>query len=251
MRNYSPSNDLIIGKHAVFEALEAGVKISEIYIRDSKDLAKDDFSQLKRLAEENAITISNIKPNKMDLLANGERHGGVIAKSSGFYYSSVEDILNVAKSRNEEPFIVFVDGITDPHNFGAIIRSAYCAGAHGIIIKNDRACGVTPAAAKVSAGACYHIAIAKVVNLTREIERLKSAGIWFMCLSPDGPSIYKTNLRGGIALVVGAEGTGVSRLVSEHCDLKVGIPLKGTLGSLNASVAFGIAAFEVVRQGMS
>ena len=176
------------------------------------------------------------------------KHQGVMAVLSAFHYSSVENMFELAEQRGEDPFIFLLDGIEDPHNLGAIIRTANLTGAHGVIIPKRRAVGLTATVVKASAGAIHYTPVAKVTNLSAEMERLKERGMWFVCADMEGEVMYRQNLKGSIGLVIGNEGSGVSRLVKEHCDFKSAIPMSGDIDSLNASVAAGVLAFEIVRQ---
>lgn len=181
-------------------------------------------------------------------LSETGKHQGVVAFAAAYEYSEVEDMLALAKERGEEPFLILLDNIEDPHNLGAIIRTANLAGAHGVIIPKRRAAGLTATVAKTSAGALNYTPVAKVTNLKKTMEELKEKGLWFVCADMGGEQMYKLNLTGPIGLVVGNEGDGVSRLVKETCDFAAGIPMKGEIDSLNASVAAGVLAYEIVRQ---
>ena len=176
------------------------------------------------------------------------KHQGVIAYAAAYEYAQVEDILKAAEEKGEDPFIFILDGIEDPHNLGAIIRTANLAGAHGVIIPKHRAAGLTATVAKTSAGALNYTPVAKVTNIGKTIEELKDKGMWFVCAAMDGDIMYRVNLKGSIGLVIGNEGEGVSRLVREKCDMTASIPMKGDIDSLNASVAAGVLAYEIVRQ---
>ncbi len=185
---------------------------------------------------------------RLDHMSETGKHQGVVAVLSAFHYSDVEDMFELAEQRGEEPFIFLLDGIEDPHNLGAIIRTANLAGAHGVIIPKRRAVGLTATVVKASAGAIHYTPVAKVTNLSAEMEQLKEKGMWFVCADMEGEIMYHQNLKGSIGLVIGKEGSGVSRLVKEHCDFKSAIPMSGDIDSLNASVAAGVLAFEIVRQ---
>ena len=185
---------------------------------------------------------------RLDQISETGHHQGVIAVAAAYSYSTVEEILQKAKEKGEAPFLILLDNIEDPHNLGAIIRTANLAGAHGVIIPKRRAAGLTPVAARTSAGAIYHTPVAKVTNLAAVMEELKKEGLWFVCADMDGTSMYQLDLKGPIGLVIGNEGEGVSRLVKEHCDFVASIPMKGDIDSLNASVAAGVLAYEIVRQ---
>lgn len=185
---------------------------------------------------------------RLDRLANSGHHQGVVAQAAAYEYAEVEDILNAAKEKGEAPFIFILDEIEDPHNLGAIIRTANLCGAHGVIIPKRRAVGLTATVAKTSAGAVNYTPVAKVTNIAKTIEELKKEGMWFVCADMDGQTMYDLNLTGPIGLVIGNEGAGVSRLVKEKCDFTASIPMKGDIDSLNASVAAGVLAYEIVRQ---
>ena len=189
-----------------------------------------------------------VSKERLTKLSETGKHQGVIAFAAAYEYSSVEDMLALAKERGEDPFLILLDNIEDPHNLGAIIRTANLAGAHGVIIPKRRAAGLTATVAKTSAGALNYTPVAKVTNLKKTMEELKEKGLWFVCADMDGEQMYKLNLTGPIGLVIGSEGEGVSRLVKETCDFAAGIPMKGEIDSLNASVAAGVLAYEIVRQ---
>ena len=188
---------------------------------------------------------------RLDQLSETGKHQGVIAYAAAYEYAEVDDILEAAKKKGEPPFIFLLDNIEDPHNLGAIIRTANLAGAHGVIIPKHRAVGLTATVAKTSAGALNYTPVAKVANLGQTIDELKEKGIWFVCADMDGEVMYRQNLTGPIGLVIGNEGNGVSRLVKEKCDFTTAIPMNGDIDSLNASVAAGVLAFEIVRQRLS
>ena len=204
-----------------------------------------------RAAKKQDTYIRFVKKERLDQLSETHQHQGVIAVAAAYSYSTVEDILAAAREKNEEPFIFLLDGIEDPHNLGAIIRTANLAGAHGVIIPKHRAVGLTGVVAKTSAGALNYTPVAKVANLGQTIDQLKKEGLWFVCGHMGGDVMYRLNLKGPIGLVVGNEGDGVSRLVREKCDYIASIPMKGDIDSLNASVAAGILAYEIVRQRMN
>jgi len=187
-------------------------------------------------------------PLRLDQMSQSGKHQGVIAQAAAYEYAEVEDILAAAEAKGEAPFLLILDGIEDPHNLGAIIRTANQAGAHGIIIPKRRAVGLTAVVARTSAGAINYTPVAKVTNIVRTMEDLKKRGIWFVCADMDGVVMYRVNMTGPIGLVIGNEGSGVSRLVKEACDFTASIPMKGDVDSLNASVAAGILAYEIVRQ---
>ena len=188
--------------------------------------------------------------DRLNQLSVTGKHQGVVAYAAAYEYAEVEDMLKLAKERGEDPFLSLLDNIEDPHNLGAIIRTAYLAGAHGVIIPKRRAVGLTATVARTSAGALNYTPVAKVTNLTKTMEELKEKGLWFVCADMGGESMYRLNLTGPIGLVVGNEGEGVGRLVKEKCDFVAAIPMKGEIDSLNASVAAGVLAYEIVRQRM-
>ncbi|MCR4628701.1 MAG: 23S rRNA (guanosine(2251)-2'-O)-methyltransferase RlmB [Clostridium sp.] len=240
----------IEGRNAVLEAFRSGKTIEKLFVQDA---CKDGPIQtIVREAKKNPETILNfVSRERLDELSETGHHQGVIAYAAAYAYSEVSDMLAKAKEKGEDPFLILLDGIEDPHNLGAIIRTANQAGAHGVIITKHRACGLTATVAKSSAGALNYTPVARVTNLGQTIEELKKEGLWFACADMGDTPVYKQNLKGPIGLVIGNEGDGVSRLVKEKCDLVASIPMKGDIDSLNASVAAGILAFEIVRQRMS
>ena len=201
-----------------------------------------------REAKKNDTLVQFVDKERLTQLSQTGRHQGVIAYTAAYEYAQVEDMLALAKERGEDPFLILLDDIEDPHNLGAIIRTANLAGAHGVIIPKRRAVGLTATVAKTSAGAINYTPVAKVTNLTKTMKELKEKGLWFVCADMGGESMYKLNLTGPIGLVIGNEGEGVSRLVKETCDFVASIPMKGDIDSLNASVATGVLAYEIVRQ---
>lgn len=237
---------IIEGRNAVVEAFRAGRTIDRLYVLDG---CKDGpVMTIKREAAKQGTPIKYVTKERLDQMSETGRHQGVIAAAAAYSYAEVSDILQKAKDKGEEPFVLLLDGIEDPHNLGAIIRTANQAGAHGVIIPKNRAVGLTATVAKASAGALNYMPVAKVTNLGQTIEELKKEGLWFVCADMDGTPMYELNLKGPIGLVVGAEGNGVSRLVREKCDMTAQIPMRGEVDSLNASVAAGILAYEIVRQ---
>jgi 23S rRNA (guanosine2251-2'-O)-methyltransferase len=236
----------IEGRNAVIEALRAGKPIDKIFILDG--CQDGPILTIKREAKKSSALIKYVAKERLDQMSETGKHQGVIAIAAAYEYAEVEDILQKAREKGETPFIFLLDGIEDPHNLGAIIRTANLAGAHGVIIPKDRAVGLTAVVARTSAGALNYTPVAKVTNLSRTIEELKKEGMWFACADMDGTRMYDLNLTGAIGLVIGNEGEGVSRLVREKCDMVASIPMKGDIDSLNASVAAGVLAFEVVRQ---
>ncbi|MBO7402011.1 MAG: 23S rRNA (guanosine(2251)-2'-O)-methyltransferase RlmB [Lachnospiraceae bacterium] len=238
----------IEGRNAVIEAFRAGKTIDKVFVLDG---CKDGPIQtVLREAKKTDAIIQYVTAERLNQLSETGKHQGVIAYAAAYEYAEVDDILNAAKEKGEDPFIIILDGIEDPHNLGAIIRTANQAGAHGVIIPKRRAVGLTATVAKTSAGALNYTPVAKVTNISATIEELKEKGIWFVCADMDGELMYKQNLTGPIGLVIGNEGNGVSRLVREHCDFITKIPMKGDIDSLNASVAAGVLMYEIVRQRM-
>ena len=238
---------IIEGRNAVLEAFRSGKTIDRLFVLDG---CKDGPVQtIMREAKKHKDTVvSFVKKERLDQLSETGKHQGVIAYAASYEYAEVEDILAKATAKNEDPFVIILDGIEDPHNLGAIIRTANLAGAHGVIIPKHRAVGLTATVAKASAGAINYTPVAKVTNIVKTIEELKEKGLWFACADMGGTEMYKLNLKGPIGIVIGNEGSGVSRLVKENCDMIASIPMKGDIDSLNASVAAGVLAFEVVRQ---
>jgi len=234
------------GRHAVLEAYRAGRPIDRLYVQEG--LGRGPVDTILKEAQRHATPVSRLTKERLDAMSVTGRHQGIIAKAAAFAYAQVEDMLALAEERGEKPFLVLLDGIEDPHNLGAIIRSACAAGAHGVIIPKHRACGLTPTAVRASAGAVHHVPVAKVTNISAEIEKLREHGLWIFCADMDGEPMDRVSMTGAVALVIGAEGKGVSRLVREKCDGAVSIPMRSTLNSLNASVAAGVLMFEVLRQ---
>ncbi|MCR5829076.1 MAG: 23S rRNA (guanosine(2251)-2'-O)-methyltransferase RlmB [Lachnospiraceae bacterium] len=236
----------IEGKNAVLEAFRAGKTIDRLFVLDGA--REGAISSILREAKKGDTIITFVKKERLDGMSQTKNHQGVIAYAAAYEYAEVSDILDAAKAKGEAPFIIILDGIEDPHNLGAIIRSANLAGAHGVIIPKRRAAGLTSTVAKTSAGALNYTPVAKVTNITATMEDLKKEGMWFACADMGGTDMYKCNFTGALGLVIGAEGDGVSRLVKEHCDFTASIPMKGDIDSLNASVAAGILMFEAARQ---
>lgn len=238
----------IEGRNAVLEAFRSGKTIDKLFVQDG---CQDGIvNTIKREARKQDAVISYVKKERLDQMSETGHHQGVIAFAAAYAYAEVEDILAAARGKGEDPFIFLLDNIEDPHNLGAIIRTANLAGAHGVIIPKRRACGLTAAVLRASAGALNYTPVAKVTNLAAVIEDLKKEGLWFVCAQMGGESMYRLNLTGPIGLVIGNEGDGVSRLVQEKCDFTASIPMHGDIDSLNASVAAGVLAYEIVRQRM-
>lgn len=237
---------VIEGRNAVIEAFRSGKTIDKLFVLDG---CKDGpVNTVLREAKKHDTIINYVKKERLDEISATGKHQGVIAYAAAYEYATVDDILKAAKDKGEEPFIFILDNIEDPHNLGAIIRTANLCGAHGVIIPKRRAAGLTSTVAKTSAGALNYTPVAKVTNISNTIEELKKEGLWFVCADMDGDVMYKVNLTGPIGLVIGNEGEGVSRLVREKCDYTASIPMKGDIDSLNASVAAGVLAYEIVRQ---
>ncbi len=239
----------IEGRNAVMEAFRSGKTIDRLFVLDG--CQDGPVKSIVREAKKTDCIITYVKKERLDQMSETEKHQGVMAYAAAYEYAEVEDILKAAEEKNEPPFIVLLDSIEDPHNLGAIIRTAHQAGAHGIIIPKRRAVGLTATVAKVSAGAINYLPVAKVTNLSVTIEELKEKGLWFVCADMEGDLMYKVNLKGAIGLVIGSEGEGVGRLIKEKCDFTAKIPMFGKVDSLNASVAMGIMAYEIVRQRMN
>ncbi len=236
----------IEGRNAVLEAYRAGKTIDKLYVL--KGCQDGPVNSILREARKHDTIISFVAKERLDQMSETGKHQGVVAHAAAYEYAEVEDILKRAEEKGEPPFLILLDNIEDPHNLGAIIRTANLAGAHGIIIPRRRAAGLTATVAKASAGALNYTPVAKVTNLGTTIESLKERGLWFVCADMDGTVMYDLDLKGPIGLVVGNEGEGVSRLVREKCDYIAAIPMKGDIDSLNASVAAGVLAYEIVRQ---
>lgn len=234
------------GRNAVLEVLKSGRDIEKIIVL--KGNVEGTIRRIIGMAKERGIVVQEVVRQKLDEMSQTKNHQGVIAIVSEHEYSTVEDILASAEEKGEKPFIIILDNITDPHNLGAIIRTAECAGAHGVIIPKRRSVGLTAVVGKTSAGALEYMPVARVTNIARTIEELKEKGIWVACADMGGDECFDANLDGAIALVIGSEGEGVSRLVKEKCDFVVSIPMYGKISSLNASVAGALLMYEVVRQ---
>ena len=237
------------GRNAVMEAFRSGKPIDKIFVLDG--CQDGPIRSITREARKQDTIINYVSKDRLDQMSSTGKHQGVIAFAAAYEYSTVEDMLNLAREKGEPPFLFLLDNIEDPHNLGAIIRTANLAGAHGVIIPKRRAVGLTATVAKTSAGALNYTPVAKVTNLAATIEELKKEGLWFVCADMDGEVMYRCNLKGPIGLVIGNEGEGVGRLVREKCDFTATIPMKGDIDSLNASVAAGVLAYEIVRQRMS
>ena len=239
---------LIEGRNAVLEAFRSGRTIDKVFMLDG--CQDGPVRTIVREAKKHGAILNFVEKERLAQIPQTGKHQGVIAYAAAYEYAEVDDMLKLAEERGEDPFLILLDGIEDPHNLGAIIRTANIAGAHGVIIPKRRAVGLTAVVAKTSAGALNYTPVAKVTNLAKTMDELKKKGLWFACADMDGETMYRLNLTGPIGLVIGSEGEGVSRLVKEKCDFVAGIPMKGEINSLNASVAGGILAYEVVRQRM-
>ena len=240
---------MIEGRNAVLEAFRSGKTVDKLFVLDG--CQDGPVKTITREAKKQNTIIHYVAKERLDQLSETGKHQGVIAYAAAYEYAEVEDILKNARDKGEEPFIFLLDNIEDPHNLGAIIRTANLAGAHGVIIPKRRAVGLTATVAKTSAGALNYTPVAKVTNLAATIDELKKEGLWFVCADMGGESMYRLNLKGPIGLVIGNEGEGVSRLVKEKCDYIASIPMKGDIDSLNASVAAGVLAYEIVRQRLN
>jgi len=240
---------VIYGRNAVLEAFRSGKTIDRLYVQEG--VADGTLQSILRTAKKTDAVINFVNKDRLNKYAEGDKHQGVVAMAAAYNYAEVEDILNAANEKGEPPFIIVLDDIEDPHNLGAIIRTANQAGAHGVIIPKRHAVGLTATVARTSAGAINYTPVAKVTNISRTIEELKEKGIWFACADMSGELMYNCNLTGAIGLVIGSEGSGVSRLVKEKCDFVVKIPMFGQIDSLNASVATGVLSYEIVRQRMN
>ena len=236
----------IEGRNAVMEAFRSGKTIDRVYVL--KDCQDGPINSILREARKHDTLVNFVAKERLDQMSETGKHQGVIASAAAYAYAEVEDMLKLAEEKGEPPFLFLLDDIEDPHNLGAIIRTANLAGAHGVIIPKRRAVGLTATVARTSAGALNYTPVAKVTNLSATIEELKEKGMWFVCADMGGTTMYDLNLTGPIGLVIGNEGDGVSRLVKEKCDFVASIPMKGEIDSLNASVAAGVLAYEIVRQ---
>ena len=236
----------IEGRNAVLEAFRSGKTIDKLFVLDG---CKDGpIQSIMREARKSDTVVNFVTKERLDQISETKKHQGVIAYAAAYHYVEVEDILNCAREKGEPPFLILLDNIEDPHNLGAIIRTANLVGAHGVIIPKRRAVGLTATVAKASAGAINYTPVAKVTNLAQTMKELKKEGIWFVCADMDGTTMYDLDLTGPMGLVIGNEGEGVSKLVKENCDFVASIPMKGDIDSLNASVACGVLAYEMVRQ---
>ncbi len=240
------NTNTIEGRNAVLEAIRGGRSIDKLFILDG--CQDGPVSTIRKEAKKAGIMMKFVTRERLDQISQTGAHQGVIAYAAAYNYSEMEDIFDLASERGESPFVFILDGIEDPHNLGAIIRTANIAGAHGVIIPKNRAVGLTATVDKTSAGALSHTPVVKVTNIGRTIDELKDRGMWFVCADMNGTVMYDLDLKGSIGLVIGNEGSGVSKLVREKCDMVASIPMKGQIESLNASVAAGVLAYEILRQ---
>lgn len=234
------------GRNAILEVLKSGRDVEKIIV--AKGNVEGTIRRITAMAVERGIVVQQTDRQRLDEMSQTKNHQGVIGFVSAHQYVGIHDIIEIAKQKGEEPFIIILDGITDPHNLGAILRTADASGAHGVIIPKRRAVGLTATVSKTSAGAIEYVPVAKAVNLSSAIEELKKEGLWIACADMEGREYFDSDLKGPLALVIGSEGDGVSRLVRENCDFSVSIPMKGKISSLNASVAAALLMYEVVRQ---
>lgn len=243
---FDENSSRIEGRNPVTEAFRSGKTVDKLFVLEGcRDGA---VNTILREAQKQKTIINRVSKERLDQMSQTGAHQGVIAQVSSYGYVEIEDILENARKKNEQPFVILLDQVEDPHNLGAIIRTANQAGAHGVVITKHRSASLTAVVAKASAGAINYVPVAKVANLGAAIEELKKAGLWFACADMDGTVMYDVDLTGPIGLVVGNEGSGVSRLIKEKCDLIASIPMKGDIDSLNVSVAAGVLSFEIVRQ---
>ena len=244
--DYREHTLVIEGRNAVLEAFRSGKSIDKLFVLDG--CQDGPVQTIIREAKKKDTIINFVGKERLNQISATGKHQGVIAYAAAYEYAEVDDMLKLAEERGEDPFLILLANIEDPHNLGAIIRTANLAGAHGVIIPKRRAVGLTATVARTSAGALNYTPVAKVTNLARTMEELKKRGIWFVCADMDGEPMYNVNLKGPIGLVIGSEGEGVGRLVKETCDFTAAIPMRGEIDSLNASVAAGVLAYEIVRQ---
>lgn len=237
------------GRNAVLELFRSGRTVDKLFVQDGSQ--DGPVKSILREAKKQDTIVNFVPKERLDQLSETGKHQGIIALAAVCDYAEISDMLAAAREKGEDPFLILLDGIEDPHNLGAVIRTANLAGAHGVIIPKRHAVGLTGTVAKASAGAVSYTPVAKVTNLTQTMKELKKEGVWFVCADMEGEVMYRQNLTGPIGLVIGSEGEGVSRLVKETCDFTASIPMKGNIGSLNASVAAGVLSYEIVRQRMA
>lgn len=241
--------DKIIGRNPVLEAIRSGRSVDKILVKKGK--YEGSIVPIIKKAKDAGIIVQEVDKVKLDTISEGENHQGIIAYVSAYEYVSVNDILDKAREKGEAPFVIICDKITDPHNLGAILRTANCVGAHGIIIPKRNSVGLNSVVAKTSAGAVEYTPVAKVTNIASTIDDLKKEGLWIAAADMDGEEMYKIDLKGSLALVIGSEGEGIGRLIKEKCDFIASIPMTGQINSLNASVAAGVLMYEAMRQRMA
>ena len=246
MEQKQKNDNQLEGRNAILEAMRSGRDMEKLLVQ--KGNVEGTIKRIIAQAAQKGIVIQEVSRQKLDELSQTKNHQGVIAFVSAHNYAEVEDILQNAREKGEDPFIILLDGITDPHNLGAILRSAECAGAHGVIIPKRRSVGLNATVAKTSAGAVEYMPVARVTKFVKTMEQLKKEGLWFACADMKGLDYFDTDMKGPLGLVIGSEGEGVSRLVKENCDFTAAIPMYGKIASLNASVAAGLLMYEVVRQ---
>ena len=239
-------NTRLEGRNSVLEAFKSGRTVDKLFVQEG--LRDGTVSRILSMAKKNGTIVSFMKKEKLDSMSETKAHQGVIAYCAAAEYATVQEILKIAEDAGEDPFIIILDGIEDPHNLGAVIRTANTSGAHGVIIPKHRSATLSGTVAKASAGAVNYTKVAKVTNIGRTIDDLKKKGLWIMCADMDGQDIYNSDLKGPIGIVIGNEGKGVSPLVREKCDIVISIPVMGQIESLNASVACGVMCYEVLRQ---
>ncbi len=237
---------IIEGKNSVYEALVAGKTFNKLMA--AKGLSDEHSNKIINLARDKGVSINFVDRKILDRSSETGRHQGFVAEITDFLYSEIEEVYDLAAKRGEQPFVVILDNIEDPHNLGSIIRVCECAGVHGVVIPKQRACAINATVLKTSAGACNHLPVCRVANINQIIEKLKKEGFWIYCADMDGEYVYKTNLTGPIAVVIGSEGKGVSRLTKQLCDGVVKLPMFGKVNSLNASTATSAIVYEIVRQ---
>lgn len=243
------SEDLVAGRNAVMEVLKGSRSVNRLLVANGS--SEGSMREIIALAKEKGINIQFYDRSKLDAMAPGIRHQGVLAQVPPVQYAELEDILQIARDRNEPPFIVLLDELEDPHNLGAILRTADAAGVHGVLIPKHRSCPLSATVAKTSAGAVEHVPVARIGNMVQTIKKLKKEGLWVAAADMDGTDYYDTDLTGSLLLVIGSEGQGVGRLIKEQCDFVVRIPMVGKINSLNASVAGSILMYEAMKQRIS
>ncbi len=237
---------IIEGKNSIYEALVAGKTFNKLSI--AKGLSDEHSNKIINLAREKGVSINFVDKKILDRISETGRHQGFVAEITDFKYSEIEEVFDIASKRGEQPFVVILDNIEDPHNLGSIVRVCECAGVHGVVIPKQRACAINATVIKTSAGACNHLPVCRVANINQMIEKLKKEGFWIYCADMDGEYIYKTNLTGPVAVVIGSEGKGVSKLTKQLCDGVIKLPMYGKVNSLNASTATSAVVYEIVRQ---